>query len=472
MLGHLQRPYAPVASLYAVATPRDRELFYTLRISALKSLTGVFDREFWSKDAVQAVQSIPALWHAGLAIAEEYRCRLASRTPLHFTDTDPRRAYAREHYGKAIQSLIAITSKTELSSIDKQTVLLCTVLLTGLCCLWHDYPAATTHLGQGIQVFRRWHIQDLARLYPAQAQVQLLKISSITLLFHRFEQQYASLGDADIELPFELPATIWELRRGSFTSATEAYSELLPILNAIQFAGKIISPNNPRPERPSRHQYRSPFYNWKARFSRLSTLRGMSDAETACILTLKIWSTTLEIHFLTTEGPRLLQLLEYDTLLSTFQHIIELAENLYDILARDTSLSPTLPLFSFSLSITEALLSLRLCRDGEIRRRAIALLRKWPRQDGFMPSAVTAMRLEQAMLWEEHYTFVDRAERDACCQCVAGTFICGWHRVVSERIESAGPTGTRKAYMWLITHLDAEENRYALGLVEKRLVSY
>lgn len=463
-MGSLPRFYSPLIGLYAEATPRDKALFYTLRTSALKGLAGVFDRGFWSEDAVRAAQLTPAVWHAGLAIAAEYTSVFTPEA-LEY-DKERRRVCAREHYGRAVQSLIAISRKKDLSHNDKETVLLCIVLLTGLCSLWEDVDGALIYIRKGFQVFREWRVEEFA--FRPSTHVQLLSMRSIVLLFRRFLFHDLLMEGRDNSTT-ALQATSSEFQAGLFISVTDAYSELLSILISSRLEFPLEGAINSSLTKPSLYKFRAPFYSWKVKFARLLASSHGSTSETESILTLEIYSAMLEIFLGINEVSAALRQLAYDAWLPTFQRIIALAERLYQVITTKTEISPRQPLFSFSLSITDVLDYFCKCRDGGLRRRAIALLRKWPQQDDIMPPSAFAARVEQLMLWEEHYTLVDEAQRPACCQCIAHTFICGWHRVIYRSLCISEP---KAGSLLLVTHFDVEEGRFGAGLVERMTISW
>lgn len=461
--GFLPRSCSPWFGLCADAAPRDRELFYILRTSALGSLAGFFDGGFWSEDAVRAAQSVPAVWHAGLAIAAE----CMSVAAVSAQDGERRRVYAMQHYGRAMQSLVAISKKAELTYVDKEAILLSMVLLTGLSCLWKDVDTALTHIGRGIQLFRQWRIQESV-LGPAMP-VQLLRVRSLITLFHRFEVQYFGFFEVVAEPTFELNAAGSEAWTGSFTSIMEAYSELLTISLAMRCShpGTKYSTHHPQPAMYAK--FRGPFANWKAKFARFISSRIMTDSEMKGVLTLEIESAMTEIIISVDEVDGDVRQLAYDSWLPMFEYMMTLAERLHEQTLKDTAHSPAFPLFSFSLSISDPLFLFVKCRDGRLRRRAIALLRRWPQQDGLIPSEVRLARLEQLMLFEESFTMVEEGQRPVYCQCIAGTFICGWHRV---RWHSMETTGSRTADTWLVTQWDWAQGYLEAGLIEKRTIAW
>ncbi|KAJ3495399.1 hypothetical protein NLG97_g3428 [Lecanicillium saksenae] len=459
------RPYSPLFGLCADAAPRDRALFYTLRTSAFNSLAGCFDRDFWSEGALQAAQSFPAVWHAGLAIAAE--CTSVATIGISAQDNEWRHVYAMQHYNKALQYLITVSNKTELSYTDKEAMLLSMILLTSLCCLWKDVDTALIHIGRGIQLFRQWRILDVA-LSPAMP-VQLLPVRSLITLFLRFEMQYVRFFELATEPTYELQAATPETWTGSFTSIMEAYSEFLTISLAMRCTDPGATHSTFHPRLPIFAKFRGPFDNWKAKLARFVASRVMTDYEMQCILTLEFESAMTEIVFSVDGVDSDVRQLAYDSWLPMFEYMMTLAERLYEQTLKDTAHSPAFPLFSFSLSISDPLFFLLNCRDGRLRRRALALLRRWPQQDGLVQSEQRAARFEQLMLFEEGFGMVEEAQRPAYCQCIAGMFICGWHRV---RWHTMMTTGSRTADTWLVTQWDWAQGYFKSGLIEKKTIEW
>ena len=90
----------------------------------------------------------------------------------------------------------------------------------------------------------------------------------------------------------------------------------------------------------------------------------------------------------------------WDEHVSVGQEIVDLAEK---VVALDENTSITdKPIFSFDLNIISPLYSVaHKCRDPYVRRRAIALLRSSPRQEGIWNSTMAAHVAERIMTIEE-----------------------------------------------------------------------
>ncbi|KAJ3497291.1 hypothetical protein NLG97_g2024 [Lecanicillium saksenae] len=450
----LQRPYTPLLSLFANVAPHNKGLFRTLRTSLFNTLLELFDRDFWSEDSLQRAHSFPAIWHTGTAIAAE--CTSIATAEATTQDKEGLHVYAVVQHGQAIRSLITASDKQDLSYADKEAVLFSMVLLAGLSCLWKDGDAALIHIGRGIQLYRQWRIEDGA--VTSTKRVQPIKSQSLITLFRRFEEQYFCPSDA-----VQLQAVSPDVSTQLFTSVMEAYYEFLPILIAIRCAEPVIKPGTERSGVALISKYREPFRCWKAKFARLKS-GATTDSVVAGILTLEIWSDMAEIMIAVSEVNDDVRQLAYDAWLPVFERMVAAGELLHSMIIKNPSPSSLLPVFSLSLSVSSPLFFVSRCRDGMIRRKAIALLRKWPHQDGLVPSGMRAARAEQLMLFEERFAMVEEAQRPTFCQCIAGGFICGWHRVRWAGIKS---TGSRSADTWLVTQWDWKQGYFKKGYIEK-----
>lgn len=450
------------------SSPGDRELFYIMRTSVVKNASGAFDRSFWAEDVVRAAQTCPAVWHASLAMAAVHKSLLSRET-----DSGGDRRWqicAMDHYGRAIQSLIDISNKNYLSCIDKDIVLLSCILLIGLCCLWQDDTAAFTHAGKGLQLFHQWGSWKMAT--QSAAQDHIVSVSSLIMLFHRLEDQYVTLGPSDERQTCQLQATANLSTGVAFTSLTQAYSAYLPII--VGMCNGTVPPLNGgyMPAPAAVQVYAEPFRVWKANFAVFIASRHVQECDAQGVLILEIWSTMTEMVLRTFAIGRHLRQIVYEESRPMFERIVLLAERLHEEMTKSADLtgaSSASPLLSFSLSACDPLLFFWRCSDGSLRRRAIALLRKWPQRDGMHDPAVAASLLEGIMLFEESWTRVDEAIRPAVCQCVRDSYTCHSHRVSSFHTE---PTGKRSAELVLGTYLDMQESNLAEGLINKVTITW
>lgn len=423
-----QQPSA-LLGLCRDASPQDREIFFTLRTMVFNDISGAFDRNFWTVDAVRAAQAYPAVWHAGLAVTALQQSLARAKTTqggsCHY------RLRAMEQYGRAVRSIINTTRQTDLTLADKEAVLLSNVLLIGFCCLQDDTNAAMAHIGNSLQIFYRWRFWDGTTNCATRGTI--LNTGSLVGLFRRFELQFTMTWEPSAGQTWKIQEPSAWPSLSAFTSTMDAYAEFIPLdlafrtgYSKVQGVG-VVSHPNPAPL----HTIRTLLITWKAKFNAFLQSRYVRPADEECVLTLQICSAAIEISLLLSLAGNATPL-SYDAFYPAHKAITGQAERLYDVVIknRETRQSLHIPQqFSFSMSVCDQLQRVGLCRDGAVRRRAIAVLRKWPYRDGMSNPAATAAMMEAVMLFEEQGLLLNEVSRPDGCLCVLPQYICEMHRV-------------------------------------------
>lgn len=424
-----------------------------MRTVVFNGISGAFDKDFWSVDAVRAAQTYPSVWHAGLALTEMYRS-LDDACTMH----EKRRHHqlqAMEQYGRSIRSIIDIARRVDIGIADKEAVLLSNVLLIGFCCLKNDMSAAMTHIGGSLQIFYQWRFWDDS-LNPS-VRSAMLNTDSLVRLYRRFELQFTTSRRPSAGLTWKLQEATLKLPTGPFASTMDAYAEFLPL--SLNFLTSVVNARPDGPEYGARpphlHESRALFRSWRAKFTALLRSRYIQRRDEECILTLEIWSAAMEISlFMERPGESRFEL-AFDAWRRTFEKIADLAQQLYAVITQNRGAQPPsfIPRpFSSSMSVCEPLLFFWRFRDGAMRRKMIALLRKWPYQDGSWAPGLVACFIEQATLVEEE-GFSTGSPDGLGCDCVAPQYICAMHRVIRLESQYIEPG---KAVLWIVRQVDRQ----------------
>lgn len=401
-----RQPDALLGKLYADATQHDREMFFIMRRMALKSFSGVFDRDFWTADIVRAAQVYPTVWYAGLALAAAYR-------GLHEVISAPDgnrqlEIYALLMYSKSMQSMIGIIGNGDLSHTDREAVLLSNALAIGFCCLRRDNISALDHMGKGLRVFASCNFGSWASTPLSQTLV--VDARSLVSLFRRLELQYASSGRQGVRQPWN-PETL-ALSAAPFTSTTEAYYEFLAVQTTISddihmftdVGYKSSQPYNLYPD--ATHTYRLSFCLWEKRFCGLLQLQKLDASQLERALILQIWAAVVRIrlHCQTKDASSTDVLCgEHDF---AFRHIAVLRERLFAVMIRNAGQTqlPSAPLlFSHSLSVCEPLMYSVWCYDGAVSRKIITFLRMSRRRDAVLHEESEVSTVADRVLFDESY---------------------------------------------------------------------
>ena len=134
----------------------------------------------------------------------------------------------------------------------------------------------------------------------------------------------------------------------------------------------------------------------------------MGDKEKCAVLALQIQKLLLTISLdLTSRSTTIDDQMLWDKYDPMFEKIVDLAQSV--LLISSSSSTPTsVNYFTLDMAIVGPLYDVaRSCRDPHIRRKAISLLRKYPRQEGLWDGVLAARVAERIMVIEE--TSVDYA---------------------------------------------------------------
>lgn len=347
----LLQPY-PLYGLCSGAAPVDREAFYVMRTGIFTSFAGPYEKDFWIMDAVRAVQSHPAVWYAGLALTEIYRT--AAHEEIGPGGGLSYRIRAMENYGRAVRSILDVTRQADISLADKKAVLLSSIMLIGFCCVQKfDVEATLAHFRNAFLLHNKWRIWEC--LGDSFAQDDVVRTSSIIKQFQRFESHFAANPVRITESEGEIRARASFTFSSAFTSATAAYTEFIHILPLFLIVMKDVSgaimKNEAFPE--DVHFGRLLLTSWKTKFVTFLHSQHIEGAEKECILSLQIWTITLEIGLFRQNTGALEAELAFDMWNPSFKRIVELAEELCATIRKIASKRQQQP-FCFTTSLVLA----------------------------------------------------------------------------------------------------------------------
>lgn len=438
------------------ATQRERSMFSLLCTDTIPQVCGTFGHKFWKTDVLRATQVYPAIWHACLAVAAMHERMKMTESENAKAATQMLYEFSLRQYNAAIRHLLDIRRENVLTGDDQETLLMASILFNGLCCLQGDVQQAIIHARNGLQLFYLWRYwEQTYQTDTRRRRMSLLSAESLVMLISFTESQF-------MNRVANVPTTLlrcqiipYKCSDMPFASITNAYVEFqnlyTGLLSATKFSDSPSCITLPLPRAEHRVAYRREFEVWKAKFEKFkqqSTL--VTEEDTEGLLLLETLLTGVEVCLYVDINNAEL---DYDNYESAFSRIVDLAERVLSkrsYVAVDQGRGA--PLFSFSLSLCEELYWAGIrCRNGIIRRRVIALLKKWPRRDGIWDSKMIAstceavMRLEESAVWSVDGT-------GPCCGCISGVFICNDHRVAGVDTEFL-TSGTAKVTMHTVANL-------------------
>lgn len=410
------------------------QMFKLLCTETVNQIGGNFGRSFWSIDVLRATQAYPAIWHACLAVASMHE---SMKTPSEMTPIGSKSRhydFSIQQYNASIKHLIDIGRRSTPTLADQETVLMGSILLHMLCCLQGDMHQGTVHARNGLQLFYQWRFWE--RLYKSKRLKKhdgLFEPSSLAVLMSFIESQMANRVS-------NVPRPLWhrlcipyKCSATPFASVTDAYVEFQRLftgfLTATQF-GESPPSLIPEPKPDSRANYRREFEVWKRKFEKLKASSETQGEDLEGILLLNILFIGVVVCLYVNLGDGEL---DYDRYRSSFEQITDLTEDLLSKQAKSGKAgNKSTPTFSFSSSLCELLSWAGMhCRDRIIRRKAIVIMKTWPRRDGIWDSRLAASACGAVMNLEEEAIMRDNWG----CECRPDGYICSYHRVTSTETE-------------------------------------
>ncbi|KAK2593470.1 hypothetical protein QQS21_008843 [Conoideocrella luteorostrata] len=407
-----------------------------LRGRTVGQVAGAFDQRFWTIDVLRATHVYPPIWHASLALAAIHgRMQVAAiaQTETSLSDTKQKDyAFALMQYNLAIKHLIPLTSRSNPNQFDQEALLLASLLFTGLCTMLGNTKEAISHAYNGLQLFYLWRYKEQPGRLPRPHCVLTPNslIAAFTFLECQFINRLGYLHQANWAgqcTPFQCSAL-------PFDCATDVYFEFQPLLTDIMALRRKANVSGRRVMghiKALNLRQKQEFRSWAAKLQAFQQSPKHQQANKESTLLLQIFRLGLEISLCHDFGvPRI----QFDKCNPLFKQIIDLSEQLCTEMMKKPNVQEyCLTRFSFSHSLCELLDFIGwTCRDGHLRRRLIALLKKWPQRDGILDPVTVALICEAGMFLEESGAFGGSAGAPSTCGCRSGIFICNDHRICSR----------------------------------------
>lgn len=349
------------------------------------------DSPFWDRVILQAFHAEPAVKHAVLALAAMHSGMLDQKD-----EYAARRHifYANEQYTIALGETRQLVLKASPSQMHR--VLMVCLLFIAWEGVQGDYQACQRHMDGG-------------RALAMRFQRQMRKSASSSGVFHEIMQVLArmdisAISFSDDSAPYQSPADEYpefdpKLAFGDFQSLREASSHLMEITRWLLRLGIETAPDMEGEGDQSRRRHAVDEYSrrlreWATHWERFCAANDYSS-NSVSMLNVRLWYACAKTLIETgCSGPET----RYDKAIASFRDVVEFSENLSSALFQETSNA------SFSLDlgylIPTFFVAIR-CRDPSIRRRALAVLRAYPRHEGAWQSGPAAVIAESWMGVEE-----------------------------------------------------------------------
>lgn len=389
-------------------TDRERHYLDFFRTHTAVQCAGYFHDDFWCRLVPQASEVDPAIRHAAIALGALHR----NFESMAFGKTLRDDAFPLQQCNKAIALL-----RHQLASGHRrmESTLVTCILLISFAFLQGDAITATSHYHVGVRLLREW--QQSGLMGSNSTYLTLVK------LFARMElylSTFASLDDDDDvfaavtgdEEPvrmslgsIDIPPHMDSLDQASsllFSLIRHAMQNeqrrLCRSVQARQLGDEV------RAEVASKLEQWNRALNIFLEHHALS----LSAKETRTVIVLELWSETAYIMNAAHDRASEMQ---FDAFEQRFRRVVRLAEALLEPGclrggdARSTSTAAAaaagIPTFSVETGVIPPLFYCSYkCRHWSIRREALALLRRWQRQEGIWQTRGAAVILDRLIAIE------------------------------------------------------------------------
>lgn len=379
-------------------TREEREHIHLFCTHTSKSLSGFFDSDLWLHYLPQLSQSEPAVRHAVAAISATHKRLLGSSGS---TDNSPVEPFVLEQYNKAIRSLIPVGAQ-ERKPTPRLTLITCCLFIS-LESMKGNQSRAMEHAEAGLLILSR----------RGQAESNESEIADdideeLSDFFSRMNLERSFFGRGMI--PYKLKLEEWTTAAVQFEKISQARTSLVRLLTPIFVLIRRIHIASYQADLSEMQEFshtqevlKQECKAWMIEFQRLrgrltrGTKRSDADERALLVLLVQFLTARILIHTCLAVDEMV-----YDQFNTEFEELVTAAERISEITTGDMQQTEYFSLETYAVG--SLYWSARKCRHPIIRRRAIAALQTYPRQEGFWANkldyavAKFNMELEEASL--------------------------------------------------------------------------
>ncbi|KAH7089564.1 hypothetical protein FB567DRAFT_492308 [Paraphoma chrysanthemicola] len=411
----------PLAPALRLKTAQERDSFEFFTTYAISSLRGFLDSPFWQREILQAAHRYESIQHCIVALGAMHR-RFYEGSQSHINEADMSDQYlqfALRQSNQAIQGLLKATGPgTRANSVDKVTLMTCSVLFSSMACLQGHQREGLQHLRSGIRL-----LNELDEETSSKPESHPIDVDSLRSIFVGLDMQARSIMTSQEAERWEpLPRTkapaISEDADVDDASLLAMQRYLQSLLNhSLAFLQATV-------KRPA-HERESIYHEYSRLLSRLDRGTLLLDR-----LSAKAASTTTPTSTTTdyTQPLLALQLLhcQLESMLRSprfdlgdkfqfmadpfrepfdmtahYTKMLDLAERL---LPHQSSLSPVFTTSMGPLSVLWLVATRAPSSCTALRKRAVRLMLSYPRREGFWDGLVAGQIAQECMHIEQERT--------------------------------------------------------------------
>ncbi|KAF1951331.1 hypothetical protein CC80DRAFT_496151 [Byssothecium circinans] len=426
-----QLPVSPIAGVDLNST-EEQEAFHFFKHHTANELSGFFDSSFWQYEILQASHTLPSIRHAIIAMAAMHRKFIMGRLPVLPDDARDQQLVFAVH--QSTLALEALGKSTQTLS-DSKDLLTTSILFYCLSCFQGHHDAAIEHLRSGLRIL--WHVYHNFDITKEHLDYHPISLSTLRAMFVTMDVQARGImSDAFISTwepqpprNFLVPTSLKTFTQARYYFET-VFSDILTFIQGLDHR----PPAGPEEARRLYAQVQV----FREDVNRLSeTLDGFlaqlspmtSQDNRQSILGIRLHREQIKIHLRTFKGfdeGNLTRKVgwhvdEQDTglLLDLAAELLQAPPDLTipeGAVPEDFFPSPAgveqinlmeiqscaRPVFSSNSGVCSALwLVTSRARSSALRRRAIALMLKYPRREGVWDSVLAGRVAWERLVLEE-----------------------------------------------------------------------
>ncbi|KAK3713388.1 hypothetical protein LTR37_008580 [Vermiconidia calcicola] len=358
----------------------EKRYFQFFRQRTVASTNSIANCRFWDRVVLQACHTTPAVKHAVLALSSLHQL---SSLPFDDGRGSQHRIYAERQHKKALEEARTLIATSTPEDVDR--ILIACIIFIIFEGVRGDYTAVSVHMDSGRAIVAQ-HLDRLKatsrRKDLEEIEHALARLDLPAICFSDQSSPYRyTLMDFYHTSPFLTPCRFQDIH--------EAQVSLVDLARWLLLAGDHIDFAELHGDLRSMAKYQAEkvkcaaqVEEWYGHF--LDAVDRTDNSDRLLILTLKLWHSCMTMLIRAeTYGPEM----RYDAFMPLFERTVQYGEQIVERLAdRNHTRS-----FSLELGyIIPIYVTATRCRDPYLRRRAIDLLQKHPRQEGVWKSLAAA----------------------------------------------------------------------------------
>lgn len=281
-----------VSPLPAKPTADERELNHLFRTKLILNCSDEFNQDLWNIHIPLASQSQAPIWHASIAFAALWRHQMAKSSGDTLFRQQMHEKSLRQ-YSAALNCVIQLTRKPEMSMADKTSILVANLLFLRCSMNRGDAKSAEAIISSSVQLVHHWNVWDgSASPLPIPTNLLVLFFSKIGRFLH---QSLLTSGHS----PWQWEEGLVALQPQPFASCTDACLELEMLWTGVRAIVEEL-PVQPTAKHvvracESQLRFRDAFETWNGKFHILQKRPHIAKHNHARLVALLVRKTLVHI---------------------------------------------------------------------------------------------------------------------------------------------------------------------------------